>query len=156
MQNETKRLIGEDFITVERLKLMASYYSQWKDDNAKQNVEALQYAINKIENESNKSEYMKVFISLPMNGKTDEQILEERANAFAKIKSTNPSAELIDTFIDENLSENHKGLKYLSKSIEMLDEADAVWMLKGWETAKGCKIERDCALAYGLPVYYLY
>lgn len=99
---------------------------------------------------------MKAFISQPMNGKTDQEILEERANAYSLIKSVIPDAELIDTFIDENISEKHGGLKYLATSISMLDDADAVWMLKGWENARGCKIEHDCAVAYGIPVYYLY
>lgn len=99
----------------------------------------------------------KVFISQPMRGKTDEEILEERADAYTLIKNVIPEAELIDTFFNnETISEKHAGLRYLSKSIEMLDEADAVWMLKGWDTARGCKIEHDCAKAYGIPVYYLY
>jgi len=99
---------------------------------------------------------MNVFISMPMNGKSDEEILKERADAYALIKNAKPDAELINTFIDERLVEKHGGLKYLAKSIEMLDEADAVWMLEGWEYARGCKIEHDCAKAYGIPVYYLY
>ena len=98
----------------------------------------------------------KVFISQPMKGKTAQEILEERANAFSLIKSCNPGYELINTFIDDDLDENHAGLKYLAKSIEMLDEAAGVWMLKGWEEAKGCRIEHECAKAYGIPVYYLY
>ena len=28
--------------------------------------------------------------------------------------------------------------------------------LMGWDNARGCKIEHDCAIAYGIPVYYLY
>ena len=99
---------------------------------------------------------MKAFISQPMKGKSDEQILADRADAYALIRSVYPDAELIDTFIDESLSEKHEGLRYLSKSIDMLDEADAVWMLEGWEKARGCKLEHDCAIAYGIPVYYLY
>ena len=99
---------------------------------------------------------MKVFISQPMKGKTKEEILTERADAYASIKWVLPDAELIDTFIDEQLTEKHDGLKYLAKSIEMLDEADAVWMLKDWLTARGCQIEHECAKAYGIPVYYLY
>jgi hypothetical protein len=99
---------------------------------------------------------MKVFISQPMKGKSSEQILTERADAFALIRAAYPDTELIDTFIDESLSEKHGGLRYLSKSIDMLDDADAVWMLKGWEDARGCKIEHDCAVAYNIPVYYLY
>ena len=99
---------------------------------------------------------MKVFISQPMKGKTEEEILMERADAYALIRRSLPDAELIDTFIDEQLTEKHGGLKYLAKSIEMLDEADAVWMLKDWLSARGCRIEHECAKAYGIPVYYLY
>lgn len=99
---------------------------------------------------------MKAFISQPMKGKSDEEILAERADAFALIKSVQLDAELIDTLIKDDIKEKHGGLKYLAKSIEMLDEADAVWMLKGWENARGCKIEHDSAIAYGIPVYYLY
>ena len=99
---------------------------------------------------------MKVFISQPMNGKTDEEILKERNDAYRLIKHTIPNAELIDAFISEQIDEKHGGLKYLAKSIEMLDEADCVWMLKDWQTARGCKIEHDCAIAYGIPICYLY
>lgn len=99
---------------------------------------------------------MKAFISQPMKGKNVEQVLSERADAFSLIKSVIPDAELIDTFFDEDIQEKHAGLLYLAKSIELLDEADAVWMLKGWDNARGCKIEHDCAIAYGIPVYYLY
>lgn len=97
----------------------------------------------------------KVFISQPMNGKTDQEILTEREQAFAIIKKNHPGYELIDTFINEELSENHAGLKYLAKSIEMLDDAVGVWFLKGWENARGCRIEHECAEAYGIPIYYL-
>jgi len=99
---------------------------------------------------------MKVFISQPMRGIPDEEILIARSDAFALIKSTNPEAELIDSFIVDEISSKHGGLKYLAKAIELLDEADAIWMLKGWENSRGCRIEHDCAKAYGIPVYYLY
>ena len=38
----------------------------------------------------------------------------------------------------------------------MMDEADGVWMMKGWKDTSGCAFEHDCAVAYGIPVYYLY
>lgn len=97
----------------------------------------------------------KVFISMPMKGKTEQEILEERANAFSVIRENHPGYELIDTFIDEALDEKHCGLKYLAKSLEMLDEATGAWFLKGWENARGCRIEHECAKAYGIPIYYL-
>ena len=99
---------------------------------------------------------VKVFISQPMFEKTGDQIMNERINAFVSIKNAVPDAVLLDTFIREDLDENHPGLRYLAESIKKLDEADAVWMLKGWEKSRGCKIEHDCAVAYGIPTYYLY
>ena len=50
-----ERIIEQDYI--ERLKLMASYYGQFKDDhNAKYNAEALQYAVEKLEYLLNESD----------------------------------------------------------------------------------------------------
>ena len=98
----------------------------------------------------------KVFISQPMRGKTDEEILKARDEAFAFIKRVIKDAELIDTFLNGNVEEKHLGLKALGKSIQMLDDADGVWFLEGWQDARGCRIEHDCAIAYGIPTYYLY
>ena len=98
----------------------------------------------------------KVFISQPMKGKTEQEITKEREKAFALIQRSLPECELIDTFIADDLDEKHAGLKYLAKSLEMLDDAAGAWFMKGWENARGCRIEHDCAIAYGIPVYYLY
>ena len=98
---------------------------------------------------------MKVFLSQPMNGKTDRQIRTERNETLKLIREAYRDAELIDSFIREDLEERHGGLKYLAKSIETLDQADAIWMMKGWENARGCRIEHDTAIAYGIPVHYI-
>ena len=98
----------------------------------------------------------KVFISQPMKGKTDEQIKDERDRAFEIIRKAYPNSELIDSLIQEDLDEKHPGLKCLSKSIEMLDDAAGAWFLEGWQDARGCRIEHACCIAYGIPVYYLY
>lgn len=96
-----------------------------------------------------------VFISQPMNGKTDQEILTEREGAIALIKANHPDYEVIDTFFNDDLSENHPGLQYLAKSIEMLDQAVEAYFLKGWRDARGCRIEHECAKAYGIPINYL-
>lgn len=104
----------------------------------------------------------KVFISQPMNEKTWEEVLREREEAWLKIKKTldiyfpSGEIELIDSVIEDELVEHYTGLKYLAKSIEKLDDADAVWFLEGWEKSRGCKIEHQCAISYGIPTYYLY
>lgn len=97
----------------------------------------------------------KLFISNPMNGKTDEQILAIRQTAVEDAKKYFPGeeVEVIDSFFQEYSPE--KGcvpLKYLAKSIELLANADVAYFAADWENARGCRIEHACALSYGIPV----
>ena len=45
-------------------------------------------------------------------------------------------------------------LCYLAKSLENMSLCHAAYFAKGWETARGCRIEHDVAVAYGLEVLY--
>ena len=88
---------------------------------------------------------MKIMISQPMRGKTNEQIREERKALVEKLESQ--GHEVIDTVLD--ISENKSPIYYLSKSIELLDKADGVVFMKGWQEARGCRIEHIIAYEYG-------
>lgn len=87
---------------------------------------------------------MKIMISQPMRGKTTEQIRQEREKLAKELESQ--GHEVIDTVLD--ISENKSPIYYLSKSIELLDKADAVVFMKGWQEARGCMIEYRIALKY--------
>ena len=87
----------------------------------------------------------KLFISQPMRGKTDEEIKEERAKAIEKASEL---VEVIDSFF-EKAPAGAKPLWFLGKSLELLSDADVVYFAPGWEDARGCIIEHDCAIAYG-------
>jgi len=99
---------------------------------------------------------MKIFISLPMKGKTEQEILEERKRLIADIKERIPEAEIIDSYKllkDYILADDEKNsLKFLGESIKALADADTLFLAKGWEKARGCRIERLCALEYGIGV----
>ena len=82
----------------------------------------------------------KLFISQPMNGLSDEQVLQERADAVP-----------LETFF-EDFGPDAKPLDYLARSIEFLAKADVAVFAPGWEYARGCRIERQCAEEYGIPV----
>lgn len=41
-------------------------------------------------------------------------------------------------------------MKYLAKSLELLVDADVAYFAKGWESARGCRIENQCAIEYGI------
>lgn len=43
-----------------------------------------------------------------------------------------------------------KPLWFLGKSLELLSTADIAYFAKGWDSARGCKIEHDCAVAYNI------
>lgn len=89
---------------------------------------------------------MKIMISQPMRGKTEKQIKEERAELVRKLEKE--GHEVLDT-VFEDFDENASPIYYLARSIEFLDKADAVVFMKGWENARGCKIEHEIALRYG-------
>lgn len=94
----------------------------------------------------------KLFISQPMKGKTDEQILKERHNIINKVKKeVNEDIILIDSFLTD-VPENAKPLWYLGKSLELMSEADIVAFASGFEKYRGCKIEHECALSYEIPI----
>ena len=95
---------------------------------------------------------MKIMISQPMRGKTNDQIRQERAELILKLEAE--GHEVIDTVLD--ISENKSPIFYLAKSIELLDKADAVVFMPGWEKARGCRIEHDICLQYEIPTMYEY
>ena len=98
----------------------------------------------------------KVFISQHMNGLTDEDILANREYAIAEIKKrVGDDVQILESFFsDYNPKNGSIPLKYLSKAIEILADADVVYFCPNWETARGCKIEHQCAVEYGIDRIY--
>ena len=93
----------------------------------------------------------KLFISQPMRGNTDEEILAVRAKAIESAERyLGEKVEVIDSFF-QNAPVDANPLWYLAKSLELLSTADVVYFTKGWDEARGCKIEWACAEAYGIP-----
>ena len=94
---------------------------------------------------------MKIFISQPMKGLSEKEIKSNREKAIKKIKSLyGDDVEIIDSYIDDEGTP----LWCLGKSIELLSTADVAYFLKGWNTARGCRIEYMCADNYGLGAYF--
>ena len=94
----------------------------------------------------------KIFISQPMNGKTTEEIENERNYIIGRLKE-NECVEIIDSFFKDKPYEASP-LWYLGESIKLMSEADVVFFCNGWQTARGCQIEHDCALEYGIDTMY--
>ena len=93
----------------------------------------------------------RVFISQPMNGRSNEEIKAEReyiAEQVAKNYKQEP-VQVIDSFI-EDAPHDAKPLWFLGKSLELLSTADVAVFANGWRSARGCVIEHECAVAYGV------
>lgn len=90
----------------------------------------------------------RLFISQPMNGKTNEEIKEERENIISFVKDRlGNNLELIDSFF-ENAPHDAQPLWFLGKSFELLSKADIVVFAKGWENYRGCKMEMKAVEEY--------
>lgn len=97
---------------------------------------------------------MKIFISQPMRGKTDAEILAERERAIKAAKAKWVDVEVLESFFRGAPTEA-KPLWFLGESLKVMADADAVIVCKGWSDARGCKVEIAAADAYKLPVFFL-
>ena len=94
----------------------------------------------------------KIFISQPMKGKTNEQIEAERKAIKETLdKDYGTDYEIVDSFF-KDAPHDAKPLWFLGKSIELLSTADIAVFAHGWDGARGCRIEHECAVQYGLEV----
>jgi len=103
----------------------------------------------------------KAMISQPMAGLTDEQIIAAREAAITHLEAKGYT--VVNTlFTDEWYSKEkmtERGvvqipLCFLAKSLENMSLCHAVYFVKGWDNARGCKIEHEVAKAYGLEILY--
>lgn len=108
--------------------------------------------IKDIRNEIKKENIgMKVMISQPMNGRSKEDIEQERKEIIEKFNIIH--IDVLDTLFNEDAPEDtNPGVYFLGKSLEMLAKADALYMCKGWEQSRGCKIEKIVAQYYGIKI----
>ena len=114
---------------------------------------AVQAAKNKNEKENTS---MKIFISQPMKGKTNEEIKTERKRLIAKARERyGEDIEVIDSFL-ENAPADARPLWFLGKSLELLSTADVAVFAPDWESARGCRVENHCAIVYGIEVMEVY
>ena len=92
----------------------------------------------------------KLFISQPMRGKTDEQIVAERKAAITAARlALGEDVDVIDSFF-RGAPADAKPLWFLGESLKLLADADIACFAPGWKDARGCVIEHACALHYGI------
>lgn len=96
---------------------------------------------------------MLVFLSHPMHGLNDEEVMEIRSAAYRYLKGVyGENIRLIDNYSHRDAPEDAGRLWHLGRSIQQMENADAIYFCPGWENAKGCRIEERIAREYGLRV----
>ena len=104
---------------------------------------------------------MTIFISQPMTGRTETDIIEERGRAAEQIKTMyGDRIEICDNYrtdIEREHAEKtllyrnyNKDVYWLGESIESLSWADLIWFVDGWEKSRGCRIENLIATEFGI------
>ncbi|MDY2836230.1 MAG: DUF4406 domain-containing protein [Candidatus Aphodomonas sp.] len=113
---------------------------------------------------------LKAMLSQPMGGKTQEEIVETRERAIHALQER--GYKVVNTLCTDDTCNttfrytwNGKEaveargvvqlpLCFLAKSLENMSLCHAVYFCKGWEQARGCRIEHEAAKAYGLEIIY--
>ena len=105
--------------------------------------------------------FPKAMLSQPMAGKTDQEIIVTREKAVQELMKR--GYQVVNTlFTDEWYGKEameKRGvvqipLCFLAKSLENMSLCHAAYFCKGWEQARGCRIEHEAAVAYGLEIIY--
>ncbi len=91
----------------------------------------------------------KVFISLPMRGRRDQEIQDRIEELYNLLDG---DFELIDTFICEDPPNPDNRLWFLGQSIQKLGEANFAVFSSDWSSASGCVIERMICNFYNIPI----
>ena len=106
-------------------------------------------------------EKMKAMLSQPMAGTTNDEIVATREKAIAALEAQ--GYEIVNTlFTDEWYGKEAMEARgvvqiplcFLAKSLENMSLCHAAYFCKGWENARGCRIEHEAAKAYGLKILY--
>lgn len=100
-------------------------------------------------------------ISQPMAGLSEDEIVRARDKAIKALEKM--GYEVVNTlFTDEYYSKEKMEARgvvqiplcFLAKSLENMSLCHAAFFCKGWEQARGCRIEHEAAKAYGLEILY--
>lgn len=93
----------------------------------------------------------KIFISQPMRDKTNEEIEKERESIICEAVKRFGAVEVIDSFF-KDAPHDARPLWFLGKSLELLSTADVAVFSKGWEDARGCRLEHESCKEYGVRI----
>lgn len=108
------------------------------------------------ENLGTPPEVVKVFISQPMAGRTNEEIIAQRADALIQVAKKYPDCFVlaIDSF-NEGALNTSDPITELGRCVSLMTDADVVVFCDGWGESRGCNVEHEVAVQYGITYVYI-
>jgi len=98
---------------------------------------------------------MKVFVSQPMNGIPEDEILRRRDELFNLAKNIfGDRVELIDSYTKSQELEDRGAVAVLGDSIALMADAELVVFARDWNMARGCRVENMVAMLYSIPILF--
>ena len=102
---------------------------------------------------------MNIFIAQPMTGLSNESI-ENTRNGLIKLCQSEygEKINILDQFhLPDDIPEDYKcsiekQIYLLGRSIQILAKADVAYFADGWENYRGCRMENNACLKYGVKV----
>ena len=104
--------------------------------------------------ETTEKKTINIFISQPMTGLTNEQIIENRAAAASSLRDKLGEKYNIKIINNLQMTEEKKTLEYLGYDIACMADADLVYFIGDWKTHRGCLVEEFIAKKYGYKCAY--
>lgn len=108
---------------------------------------------------SKESKEYKVFLCLPMSGRSEEDILKEisimKEASIHYFMDKHPGYDIIylANYIVEADEESDNPVYLLGRGImKLMSQADVCLFSKDWEDSRGCKLEHDIAEAYDIDI----
>lgn len=98
----------------------------------------------------------RLFVSQPMRGKTEDEIIEARDKAVKKLSLIlDEEFEVVDSYFteDEPKDVKNSGVYWLGKSLELLSKCDLVLFIGDWMSYRGCVVEYDACINYGIEIW---
>lgn len=98
-------------------------------------------------------------ISQPMKGIDPDKVTSQREKAEAAVRAA--GYEPIDTVYEEDFTYDvnnnnvvNPALWHMGLALMRLSKAHVIYMCDGWETTRGCLMEHQAAVAFGVDIMY--
>lgn len=108
---------------------------------------------------TSKSKKFKVFLCLPMSGRTEEDILKEidemKKASIHYFQDKHPGCEIVymTNYVSEAEEESDNPVFLLGRGImTLMSQADVCLFSNNWKDSKGCKLEYEIAKTYDIDI----